>query len=109
MRRPLPQWGEENDEQLLKDQSMQLYNALKARKIPTRLAYYKREGHDFDSPVVTGNAMNEILTWMKAHRGKEKSVDGKKLKQLFSRIFLIFKHELPPKGKMISESLLDSN
>ncbi|MBY0272302.1 MAG: S9 family peptidase [Alphaproteobacteria bacterium] len=61
-------------------QSLQLYNALKARKIPTRLVYYDGQGHGFTSPVALRDAMNETLTWLKTYGGKKELMDEKKEK-----------------------------
>jgi fermentation-respiration switch protein FrsA (DUF1100 family)/Tol biopolymer transport system component len=68
----------ENDKRVPTGQSMQLYSALKSRKIPTRLVYYKGEGHGLDSPVALRDAMNEMLTWMKIYGGKNKAKEERR-------------------------------
>ena len=69
-----------SDERVSTGQSKQLYNALKSRKIPTRLIYYKGEEHGLDSSVTIRDAMNEMLTWMKTYGEKKEAVDEKKAK-----------------------------
>jgi dipeptidyl aminopeptidase/acylaminoacyl peptidase len=68
----------ENDERVPTNQSMQLYSALKSRKVPTRLVYYKGEGHGLDSPVALRDAMNEMLTWIKTYGRKIEAVEEKR-------------------------------
>ncbi|MBX9620645.1 MAG: S9 family peptidase [Alphaproteobacteria bacterium] len=63
----------ENDKRIPTNQSMQLYSALKSRKIPTRLVYYKGEGHGLHSPIALRDAMNEMLTWIKTYGGKKEA------------------------------------
>jgi dipeptidyl aminopeptidase/acylaminoacyl peptidase len=69
-----------SDDRVPTGQSMQLYNALEARNIPTRLVYYDGQGHGLDSPIATRDAMNEMLTWMKTYGGKKKPMEEKKVK-----------------------------
>ncbi len=69
-----------SDKRVPTGQSMQLYNALEARNIPTRLVYYDGQGHGLDSPIATRDAMNEMLTWMKAYGGKKEPMKEKKVK-----------------------------
>ncbi len=67
-----------DDDRVSMTQSMQIYNALKARKIPTRLIYYTGQGHGIGSLVAIRDAMNEMLKWMKAYRGKQEAMEQKK-------------------------------
>lgn len=49
-------------------QSMQLYNALKRKNLPTHIVYYIWQRHGIDDPIATLDAINEKLKWFKAHR-----------------------------------------
>ena len=60
--------------------SMQLYNALKARSIPTRLVYYLGQKHGFNSSVALRDAMNETLTWMKTYGAKKEVMKEKQVR-----------------------------
>ncbi|MBY0272301.1 MAG: S9 family peptidase [Alphaproteobacteria bacterium] len=70
----------ENDERVPTNQSMQLYSALKSKKIPTRLVYFKGEGHGLESPVALRDAMNEMLTWIKTYGSKKELMEEKKVR-----------------------------
>ncbi len=49
-------------------QSMQLYNALRARGVPTRFVYYIGQEHSMTDPIATIDAMKEKLKWFKAYK-----------------------------------------
>ncbi|MBY0273609.1 MAG: S9 family peptidase [Alphaproteobacteria bacterium] len=66
------------DKRVLITQSLQLYNALKERNIPTRLVYYDEQKHGFSSPVALRDAMNETLTWLKTYGEKKEAMKEKR-------------------------------
>ncbi|MBX9620643.1 MAG: S9 family peptidase [Alphaproteobacteria bacterium] len=68
------------DKRVSTTQSLQLYSALKARNIPTRLVYYDGQGHSFSSPVALRDGMNETLTWMKTYGGKKEAIKEKQVR-----------------------------
>ncbi len=61
-----------SDTRVSTTQSMQLYSALKARRIPTRLVFYTGQGHGIESPIGIRDAMNEMLKWMKTYETTKK-------------------------------------
>ncbi|MBY0293324.1 MAG: prolyl oligopeptidase family serine peptidase, partial [Alphaproteobacteria bacterium] len=56
-----------NDSRVSVTQSMQLYNALKERSIPTRLVAYKGREHSMSDSIATQDAMKEKLKWFKTY------------------------------------------
>ena len=59
------------DKRVPSTQAQQLYQALKEKKIPTRLLYYYGEGHGFEDPLKNIDAMKETISWFKKYRNKE--------------------------------------
>ena len=51
-------------------QSMQLYNALKEKGVPTRFVYYMGQEHSMTDPIATIDAMKEKLKWFKTYGGR---------------------------------------